>query len=187
MLISRCLTSRPTIKQIALREQVIARLFQVLLQTSDSSLRQALAANLVDVGGKEVNTTLLKLLASNKTSVAVRQCIVYALYRQGKEFATQHLLNLASNSATDQNVRQVIAYGLSRLGERLSTTTLLQILFDAQDQDDIVLQGIMSTLIEREGRLLIPELQQRLSNQHISIEPHVRTRVESFLSKLQSL
>lgn len=185
ILISRCLTSRPTIKDLSLREKVVRRLFDVLLRAPNTIIRQTLAENLVDAGGKDISTILLKILVSSQVEVNVRQCIVYALIRQGKDFATETLIKTRSDESTPESLRDVIRHRLFRLGERLSTNTLLQILFDPYNKEDFIIQGIMANLYYRDKNSLIPEIQQKLSDVHIYIEPHVRTRIENFLVLLQ--
>jgi hypothetical protein len=185
ILISRCLISRPTIKDLSLREKIVDRLFNVLLRVPYSSIRQIIAENLVDAGRKDINTILLKLLASSQTEINVRQCIAYALIRQGKDFATQALIKTGLDKSAPESLTRVISYGLFRLGERLSTNTLLQMLFDPYNKEDFIMKGIMATLYDRDKKTLISEIQQKLSDSHIRIEPHVRIRVENFLVLLQ--
>jgi energy-coupling factor transporter ATP-binding protein EcfA2 len=108
ILAARSLEARPTIKQVCLRQEVISRLFNVLMKTQRSDLRQVVATSLVDVGGDEINGNISALLFSQRTPLAVNQCLVFAIIRQRKYFAIRVLLKLLIDSHTDISLKATI-------------------------------------------------------------------------------
>ncbi len=55
ILAGRCLAARPTVRQITLREEVITRLFDLLMATPYMLTREQAAQALAEIGGQKVN------------------------------------------------------------------------------------------------------------------------------------
>src|SRR5712692_454879 len=68
ILAGRCLAARPTVRQVALREEVIARLSDLLKTTSYDLTQEQVAETLAEIGGQTVNEQLLGLLVNEQVN-----------------------------------------------------------------------------------------------------------------------
>jgi NACHT domain/HEAT repeats len=115
ILAGRCLAARPTVRQVALREEVIARLFDLLEITPYWMTKEQAAQALAEIGGQKVNEQLLGLLANERVDLNVRGRIAAALGALGERSVVPQLLGLLANERVDRFVRGDIADALAGL------------------------------------------------------------------------
>ncbi len=146
ILAGRCLAEKPRILDLSLREEIITRLFKIMLTTTCSLTREQVAHTLARIGGSRVNNRLLGYLASNDENLlAVRESIGCALGAAGERGLAPRLADLLSQRQTGRYIRIIIARVLGVLGERGVAPTLLRLLADKQE-DMYVQQSIALTL-----------------------------------------
>ena len=163
ILAGHCLAARPTIRQPSLREEVTSFLFEILKKTSYSLTRLQIADTLAEIGGKEVNTQLLRLLSDPQIDAPVRRSIAEALGKLGERSVAFDLLQMLSDSRIDAPVRRSIAEALGKLGERSVAFDLLQMLVNRQ-VELYVRMRIAEALGALGDQSVVPELLQVLSD-----------------------
>jgi len=178
---ARCLASRPRLRQTALRKQVISDLFKELVNIPYPYTRNHIAEALCEIGGKEVNTQLLRLLSNEQVNPDVRMSIASILSKLGERSIVPDLLRLLSDEQLDSHVRGNIANALSELGERSIVPDLLRLLSDKQD-DPNVTEDIAGALGELGERSIVPDLLRLLSDKQMA--PRVRGNIAIALDKL---
>jgi hypothetical protein len=115
LLAGRCLASRPTIWQSRLREEVISRLLHTLTHTQYSLIQELTASVLAEVGGGEVNTNLIRLLADEQLDSGVRESIADALGTLGERTVAPDLVRLLADEQLHSGVRRKNAHVLGNL------------------------------------------------------------------------
>jgi HEAT repeat protein len=181
LLAGRCLATQPTIWKTILREEVIERLFHILTNTPYSLTQGLMADALSEIGGREVNTHLLRLLADEQLDIRVRESIASALGQRGERSVAPELLHMLADEQLDIRVRESIAYALGRLGERSIVPELLHMLADEQ-LDIRVRWGIDSILLKLAERSDAPQMVHILAIQQLDIT--VRWNIAYALGKL---
>jgi hypothetical protein len=145
LLAGRCLTAHPIVRETGLRAQIIERLFELLLSTQYSLLRQEAVKVVCSIGVFETNKRLVALLSDEQLDVDLRRDIADALGRLGERSVAGDLVQLLSDEQLNAFVRWNIADALSRLGERSVARDLVQLLSDER-QDVNVRRAIAITL-----------------------------------------
>src|SRR5205807_2440021 len=130
LLAGRCLATRPTIWQTTLREEVTTRLLHTLTNTAYSLTQGLIADVLAEIGGREVNVNLVRLLADEKLGSDVRVYIALALGNLSERAVAPDLVRLLADEKLDSNVRVYIALALGNLGERAVAPDLVRLLAD---------------------------------------------------------
>jgi hypothetical protein len=166
ILAGRCLATRPTTLHTSLRNDILTRLFQVLLQTPYALAQKRLAEVLAEIGGKETNTHLLQLLDDEQrdSSVRGRIAIAHALGMLGERSVAPDLLRLLADEQRNYWVRGGIAHALGTLGERGVIPDLLRLLADEQC-DSNVRRSIAEMLGTLGERSVIPDLLRLLADE----------------------
>jgi hypothetical protein len=118
LLAGRCLATRPTIWQTALREEVITRLYRILTKTQYFMTQEHVANALAEIGGREVNAQLVRLLADEQQDFSVRRSIALALGQLGERTVAPELVRLLADEQLNTLVRRSIVDALGQLGER---------------------------------------------------------------------
>jgi HEAT repeat protein len=138
ILAGRCLAARPTVRQIALREEVIARLFDLLQSTSYDLTREQAAQALAEIGGQTVNEQLLGLLTNERVNKYERMSIAEALGALGERSVVPQLLGLLANERVNVSVRRSIAGALASLIDKEEDVqSLANLLIDSDITDSI--------------------------------------------------
>jgi len=145
ILAGHCLATRPTILHTSLRNDIVTRLFQALLQSPYYLAQKRLAEVLAEIGGTETNTHLLRLLADEQRDSSVRWRIAEALGTLGERSVVPDLLRLLADEQRDSSVRWRIAEALGTLGERSVVPDLVRLLADEQ-VDSFVRRSIAEAL-----------------------------------------
>jgi len=166
LLAGRCLATRPTIWQTTLRDEVVSHLFHTLTTTPYSLAQELIAGVLAEIGGKETNTHLVRLLSDKQLDASVRRSIADALGASGERSIAPELVRLLSDKQLDASVRTSIAYALRALGERSIAPELVRLLSDEQ-LDDNVRASIARTLGALGERSIAPELVRLLSDEQL--------------------
>ena len=167
ILAGRCLAARPTVRQVALREEVIVRLFDLLKTTLYDLTREQAAQALVEIGGQKVNERLLSLLANERIEGSVGGSIAAALGALGEWSVVPQLLGLLANEQVMESVRMNIAAALGVLGERSVVPQLLDLLANER-VDDLVRMSIAKALGVLGERSVVPQLLGLLANERVA-------------------
>jgi HEAT repeat protein/energy-coupling factor transporter ATP-binding protein EcfA2 len=131
LLAGRCLTARPTVRETGLRTQIIERLFELLISSQYSLLRQEAIKVVCSIGVLETNRRLVILLSDDRLDLDLRWSIADALGRLGEPSVVADLVQLLSDDRLDVDLRRNIADALGTLGERSVTArALVQLLSD---------------------------------------------------------
>jgi HEAT repeat protein len=166
ILAGRCLAARPTVRQVALRGEVIARLVDLLQTTTYALTREQAAQALAEIGGQTVNERLLGLLADARVDKYVRGRIAEALGALGERSVAPQLLGLLANEQINEDVRQSIARALGALGERSVVLQLLGLL--ANEQVHGYLRGSIARALGALGeRSVVLQLLGLLANEQV--------------------
>ncbi len=181
ILAGRCLAARPTVRQAHLREESIARLFDLLLATRYKLTQRQAAEALAEIGGAQVNQRLLGLLADERLDSWVRMNIADALGRLGERSVAPALVPLLSDARLDPWVRGSIALALGTLGERSVAPALVSLLSDARLDPD-VRERIADALGRLGERSVAPALVPLLSDARL--DWRVRERIADALGRL---
>ncbi len=139
LLAGRCLAEKQSlIRNVSLREEIVGKLFDLLLTTPYMFLRERAATTLAMIGSRSVNSSLLKLLASSDPQLrGIRECISDALGTTGERQLASELVELLLQEP-ERSMRIVITRTLGRLGNPVAVPTLLHIL--RQQQEDVYVQ-----------------------------------------------
>lgn len=168
ILAGRCLATRPTIREIHLRDEVLSRLFDLLITTPYSLIQEQVAHALAEISGREVNKYLLDALSDSQLSSNLRGTIAGALGNSGDRSIVPDLLRLLHNQQIDSNVRIAIAYALATLDGRTIVPDLLQMLND--EQIDKQLGGQLPQILGNLGdRSVVPSLLLLLPNEQMDV------------------
>lgn len=136
----RCLAAHPTVRQVALRDEIITRLFNILTTVSYVPLQKQVAEVLVEIGGRLVIMSLLRLLSDKEADEIVRGHIAIALgtlkTSEARSLAPK-LLSLLTNEQVSKALRWDIADALGILGERSVALPLLGLLEDEYIKSDV--------------------------------------------------
>lgn len=152
LLAGRCLAERQQlVRRSALREEVVDKLFNLLLTTPYALLRERAATTLAMIGGPSINNNLLNLL--EKQDRVVRECVCDALGVSGERQLAAELTELLLRES-ERSMRIVIIRALGRLGNIAVVPALLSILEDPQE-DAYVQQRIALTLAEFRERKIV--------------------------------
>jgi HEAT repeat protein len=164
VLAGRCLAGYPTIWQSSLREEVISRLFQTLVSTEYTLTAKHIGGTLAEIGGKEINTHLLRLLSDEQLMASIRGSIAEALGEMGERSVVPELMRLLTDEQLDVNVRGSIAYAVGEMGERSVVPELMRLLTDGKrllynDQLDLnIYVNITIAVIKLAERSMVPNL-----------------------------
>src|SRR5207237_5114895 len=130
LLAGRCLAARPTFKETGLQAQIIERLFELLMSTQYSLLRQEAIKVLCSIGVFETNSRLVTLLSDERLPVSMRWNITDVLGTLGERSVASDLVQLLSDERLHADLRRSIAGALGALGERSVASDLVQLLSD---------------------------------------------------------
>src|SRR6266566_7561429 len=112
LLAGRCLAARPTVRETGLRAQIIEHLFELLMSTQYSLLRQEAIKVLCSIGVFETNRRLVTLLSDERLNVSMRWSIADALGTLGERSVAADLMRLLSDERLNAFVRWNIANAL---------------------------------------------------------------------------
>ncbi len=181
ILAGRCLATRPTILHTTLRNDILTRLFQALVQSPYALARKRLAEVLAEIGGKETNAHLLWLLADKQNDLDVRESIAQALGTLGERSVVSDLLRLLTDEQGDSRMRKGIAQALGMLGERSVVPDLLRLLTD--EQGDLAMRWHIAQALGMLGeRSVVPDLLRLLADEHC--DPELREGIAQALGML---
>src|SRR6266581_7936345 len=130
LLAGRCLTAHPSVRGTGLQAQIIERLFELLMSTQYSLLRQEAIKVVCSIGVFETNSKLVTLLSDERLNVSMRWNIADALGTLGERSVAAELVRLLSDERLNVFVRWNIAGALGALGERSVAGDLVQLLSD---------------------------------------------------------
>ena len=168
ILAGRCLAARPTVRQVALREKIITRLFDLLMETPYELTREQVAQALAEIGGQRVNEQLLGLLVDEQIDKSVRGPIADAVGDFGERSVVPQMLGLLANERVDRNVRASIVGALGVLGERSVVPQLMEML--ANERMDTFMGFCIAEALGVLGeRSVAPQLVGLLVNEQIDI------------------
>src|SRR6266568_3553687 len=169
LLAGRCLTGHPTVRETGLRAQIIEHLFELLMSTQYSLLRQEAIKVVCSIGVFETNSKLVTLLSDERLNVPMRWNIADALGTLGERSVAADLMRLLSDERLNAFVRWSIADALGTLGERSVAGDLVQLL--AADQQNVFLcrsiAGALGTLGERS---VAGDLVQLLFDERLNVD-----------------
>ena len=183
LLAGRCLAASAVVKQVALRKDIITRLFSILqgspysltqkhvaeAQGSPYSLTQKYVAEaLAEIGGTTIQTQLVALLSNEQMDQSTRGSIADALGALGERAVAPHLVALLSNAQVDPSVRRRIADALGALGER-SVAPHLMALLSNERVNPSVRWSIAEALGSLGERSMAPHLVALLSNEQVDL------------------
>jgi NACHT domain/HEAT repeats len=163
----QCLAARPTIRQLSLREDILSRLFKVLTDTPYLLTREQISSTLAEIGGMEINTHLVYLLADDKQNITVRLYIADALGKLGERTVAPELVRLLADDKENMDVREAIAGALGGLGERTVAPELVRLLADDKLYP-IVRKNIARVLGVLGERTVVPELIRLVANDKLN-------------------
>ena len=106
-------------------EEVITRLLHALTHTPYLSAQRLLAVALAEIGGREANAHLVRLLADKKLHSDVRGSIAVALGTLGERSIVPDLVRLLADEKLDSGVRGRIAHVLGELADDGATAYAL--------------------------------------------------------------
>jgi HEAT repeat protein len=181
ILAGRCLAAFPTIRQVPLRQEIIARLFNMLTTSPYDLSRKQSSEALVEIGGRGVNGRLLQMLPNEQIETSVRWGIASALGNLGDMTVVPELMQMLPDEQIDASVRRGIAAALGNLGDMTIVPQLVHMLPDEQI-DASVRQSIASALGNLGDMTVAPELVQMLLNKQI--ETSVRWSIADALGNL---
>ena len=148
MLAGRCLAEKPQICDLSLRAKIINSLFQLLLSTPYTLLREQAAETLAMIGGQRVNGQLLDLLESGDSQIlAIRECIGTAIGVAGEWHMANELVVLLTHQEIGRSIRIAIARALGQIGNPDAIDGMLRML-NNPDEDAYVRQRIVLALAE---------------------------------------
>ncbi len=181
LLAGRCLAASAVVRQVALRENIITRLFTLLQNSPYSLIHQHAAETLIEIGGATVQNRLLALLSNQQIDLNVRMSIAKALGDLGERAMAPQLITLLSNERIDLNVRMSIAETLGDLGERAMASQLVDLLLN-QHLDPHVRMRIAKALGNLGEHAVASQLLALLSNQEMNVS--VRESIAEALGAL---
>src|SRR6266704_5452552 len=164
LLAGRCLTAHPRVRGTGLRAQIIEHLFELLMSTQYSLLRQEAIKVVCSIGVFETNSKLVTLLSDERLNVSMRWNIADALGTLGERSVAADLIRLLSDERLNAFVRWNIADALGRLGERSVADDLVQLLFDERLNVDLR-RGIADALGTLREQSVAGDLVQLLTDE----------------------
>jgi HEAT repeat protein/GTPase SAR1 family protein len=168
LLAGRCLAARPILRQTTLREEITTSLFDLLMLSPYTLMKQQAAETLVGIGGAEVNMRLERVLYDEQIDLAVRNTIANAFSTSNDRSIVPNLLTLLSNKQVNPAVRQSVATTLGILGDCSIAPTLLSLLFD-QQIEPFIRRSIANALGTLGDDSLTPRLLSLLTDEHIDL------------------
>src|SRR6266699_3237928 len=181
LLAGRCLTAHPTVRGTGLRAQIIEHLFELLMSTQYSLLRQEAIKVVCSIGVFETNSKLVTLLSDERLNVPMRWNIADALGTLGERSVATDLMRLLSDERLNAFVRWNIAGALGTLGERSVAGDLVQLLADERLNVDLrrSIADALGTLGERS---VAGDLVQLLADDQQNVD--LRRSIADALGKL---
>src|SRR6266571_8483306 len=169
LLAGRCLKGHPTVRETGLRAQIIEHLFELLMSTQYSLLRQEAIKVVCSIGVFETNSKLVTLLSDERLNVSMRWNIADALGTLGEKSVAADLMRLLSDERLNAFVRWNIAGALGTLGEQSVAGDLVQLLAD--DQQDVDLRRSIADALGRLGeRSVAGDLVQLLFDEQLNVD-----------------
>jgi len=181
LLAGRCLTAHPTVRGTGLRAQIIERLFELLMSTQYSLLRQEAIKVVCSIGVFETNSKLVTLLSDERLNVPMRWNIADALGTLGERSVAADLMRLLSVERLNAFVRWNIADALGTLGERSVAGDLVQLLADERLNVELR-RGIAGALGTLREQSVAGDLVQLLADDQQDV--FVRRRITGALGTL---
>jgi len=169
LLAGRCLTARPTVRETGLRTQIIERLFELLISSQYSLLRQEAIKVVCSIGVLETNRRLVTLLSDDRLVMFMRRRITGALGTLGERSVAADLVQLLSDDRLDVDLRLGIANALGTLGERSVAADLVRLLSDNRLDVDLrrAIADALGTLGEQS---VAGDLVQLLSDEQLDVD-----------------
>ncbi|GHO55299.1 HEAT repeat domain-containing protein [Ktedonobacter robiniae] len=136
LLASRCLAAYPTVRQRTLRKEIILRLFDILDKTEYSLMEQKIIETLIEIGGKDVNLSLIEIVSNEKARMSLRQTIISELGQVRERSIVPHLVSLLLKfpnnylNISEKDVFLNLAQALADLKDRLAAPQLMDLLLD---------------------------------------------------------
>ena len=169
LLSGRCLTARPIVRGTGLQAQIIERLFELLMSTQYSLLRQEAIKVVCSIGVFETNSKLVTLLSDERLKVSMRWNIADALGTLGERSIAADLMRLLSDERLNAFVRWNIADALGTLGERSVAADLVQLLSDERLNAELR-RGIADALGTLGERSIAADLVQLLADDQQEVD-----------------
>src|SRR6266568_5178063 len=182
LLAGRCLKGHPTVRETGLRAQIIEHLFELLMSTQYSLLRQEAIKVVCSIGVFETNSKLVTLLSDERLNVSMRWNIADALGTLGEKSVAGDLVQLLSDERLNVELRRGIADALGTLGEQSVAGDLVQLLAD--DQQDVDLRRSIADALGRLGEwsVVANAMVQLLSDDQQDV--YVRRRITGALGTM---
>jgi HEAT repeat protein len=186
ILAGRCVATRPSISQTSLRTDVTSQLFQLLMNTPYSLIRERLATTLFEIRGEAISARLIQLLSESTLDIDIRRSIASALSTLGEHSVAPELVHLLSDDSLDSDIRRSIASALGILGERSIVPELVRLLSDESlrppdDSTENDIRGDIASALGTLGeRSVAPELVRLLSNETFHYHPGRAHVAEAF-------
>jgi len=116
LLAGQCLGAKPRLEQMALREEIISRLFGLLRRTPYSLTREQVVKILAGIGGNDAWGKLKFLLKDKQENRFIRSNIAQALGQLGDQTVVPELLSILKDQSDESNVRKETGWALRKLG-----------------------------------------------------------------------
>src|SRR6266516_3718122 len=181
LLAGRCLTAHPRVRRTGIRAQIIERLFELLMSTQYSLLRQEAIKVVCSIGVFETNSKLVTLLSDERLNAFVRWNIANALGTLGERSVAGDMVQLLSDERLNVELRRGIADALGTLGERSVAGDLVQLLEDDQ-QNVFLCRSIADALGTLGERSVAGDLVQLLADDQQNVD--LRRSIADALGKL---
>ncbi|GHO99319.1 hypothetical protein KSF_093670 [Reticulibacter mediterranei] len=154
----QCLTTKPRLVQRELRDEIIGRLFALLMRNdSPYVLCKQIVRTLLELGDSDVKEKILLLIKDKQNDGEVRRSFAQALGELREKSVVPDLLALLKDKREDREVRQAIARALGELGEKTIAPELLVVLKDKRN-DSEVRQSIAEALGKLGEKTVMPDL-----------------------------
>src|SRR6266516_815975 len=187
ILAGRCLTARPRIREVSLRDEVTSRLFTVLETSTYIPTVEKVANVLVGVGGADIiNKMLLNLRPSNRdwyegSKYIMQWTVAEAFGASGERSVIPELLKVLRDESKDHYVRQKLVSALGALGEGSVVPDLRKLLLDEKKDKDVRRSAVSALGALGEGSV-VPDLRKLLLDERT--DKDVRQGAASALAAL---
>ena len=181
VLAGTCLATHPTVKQIVLRKVITSRLLYIIMnihQVQTSALNRNavvfIGQTLVQIGGKEVNASLLHMITSDQFNLFLRESLISCLATEPDNFPIEPIAHLLSNPHIERSLAEVIVFTLGILTNRTATPYLMQLLCNPKT-DVKLCQNTYIALVRIEGSQIYAYLRRIVADSQT--DPLVRNHI----------
>ena len=163
LLAGMALSTKPTVLEVSLQQEIIQALFNLLIMTPYTLVKERAANTLATIGGHDINERLLALLADDRSDVEVRGNIAQALGMYGDRSLALKLYRLLLCHPINRYVCGKIVHALGEIGNQDIVSPLLELL--GKDQVDwYVRQNLVTVVGKLGGKSVAMQLLAQLRN-----------------------